>query len=313
MNVVVGPESFRPSTRPVTLALGTFDGVHRGHRAIVDAVRTSAQADEGEAVVTTFDPHPLTVVAPPAEPFLLSTLDERVELLRATGIDTLVVVRFDQRLRTLSAGGWLEHVWRHLRPRRVVVSSTHAFGHNREGGVMMLREWAGTCGIHVTVVPPVSDGGVVISSTAVRGRLREGDVGAAAQWLGRWYTVRGVVVAGAGRGRQLGVPTANLDVAPEKLLPAGGVYAAYATVEQTTYPAAVNIGVRPTFGGDGLAVEAHLIDTQVDVYDRTLELAFVERLRPERRFSNVEALRAQIATDLLTAREALSQRQPGAV
>ncbi|MGH2405451.1 MAG: bifunctional riboflavin kinase/FAD synthetase [bacterium] len=312
MKVLTGIETFRVSKQPVSLALGTFDGLHRGHRAIIDALRSSA-TEGGETVVTTFNPHPLTVIARPAEPFLLSTLDERIELLRATGIDTLVIVRFDERLRMLSAGAWLERIERHLQPRRLVVSSTHAFGHNRQGHVAMLRDWAASRGIDVNVVPPVSEGGAVISSTAVRGRLRDGDVSTAARWLGRWYTVRGVVVAGAGRGRQLGVPTANLGVAPEKLLPARGVYAAYATIDQATYPAAVNIGVRPTFGGNGLAVEAHLIDAQIDLYDRALELAFVERLRPERRFADAAALRAQVAADLVSAREALAQRQPGAV
>lgn len=313
MNVATGLESFRPSGRPVSLALGTFDGLHKGHRAVIDTLRRLAEANEGEAVVTTFDPHPLTVVAPPSEPFLLTTLEERTELLQATSIDTLIVVRFDQSLRTIAARDWLESIDQHLHPRRIVVSSTHAFGHNRGGDPALLSRWAAARGIDVTIVPAVTDDGIVVSSSAVRARLRDGDVRTAARWLGRWYTVRGVVIAGAGRGRQLGVPTANLTVSPEKLLPAHGVYAAYATVDRTTYTAAVNIGVRPTFGGDSPAVEAHLIDVDLDLYGRMLNLAFVERLRPEQRFPDATALRAQLAGDVASARRILAKKQPEAV
>ncbi|HET8679555.1 MAG TPA: riboflavin biosynthesis protein RibF [bacterium] len=313
MNIAIGLESFRPGGRPVSLALGTFDGLHKGHRAVIDALRRFSEAEDGEAVVTTFDPHPLTVVAPPTEPFLLTTLEERIELFRATGIDTLVVVRFDQRLRMLAAQTWLERIEQHLHPRRMVISSTHAFGHNREGNPAMLHVWAAPRRIDVAVVPAVTADGVVVSSTAVRERLRAGDVGAAGRWLGRWYTVQGTVIAGAGRGRTLGVPTANLGVPREKLVPAYGVYAAYATVDRLTYPAAVNIGVRPTFGGDSPTVEAHLIDVKVELYGRTLELAFVERLRPERQFPDASALRAQLTGDLASARRILAERQPEAV
>lgn len=313
MNVVAGIEAFSASTRPVSLALGTFDGLHKGHRAVIEALRRLSEANEGEAVVTTFDPHPLTVVAPPAEAFLLTTLEERIGLLKATGIDTLVVVRFDQRLRMLAAQAWLERIEQHLHPRRMVISSTHAFGHNREGDPAMLHLWAAPRGVDVAVVSAVIDDGTVVSSTAIRARLRDGDVRTAARWLGRWYTVRGTVVAGAGRGRELGVPTANLGVVPEKLVPAHGVYAAYATVDQATYPAAVNIGVRPTFGGDSPAVEAHLIDVELELYGRTLELAFVERLRPERRFPDASALRAQLTGDVASARQILAERPPEAI
>lgn len=313
MNVAIGLESFHPVGRPVSLALGTFDGLHKGHRAVIDALRGLAEGDQGEAVVTTFDPHPLTVVAPPAEPFLLTTLEERIELLEAAGVDTLLVVRFDQCLRILGAQDWLQRIEHHLHPRRLVISSTHAFGHNREGDPEMLRRWAAPRGIDLAVVPAITDQGIVVSSTTVRARLRDGDVRTAARWLERWYAVRGTVIAGAGRGRQLGVPTANLAVAPEKLVPAHGVYAAYATADRATYAAAVNIGVRPTFGGDSPAVEAHLIDVEVELYGRTLELAFVERLRPERRFPDPSALRAQLTWDIASARRILAERQPEAV
>jgi riboflavin kinase/FMN adenylyltransferase len=179
-----------------------------------------------------------------------------------------------------------------------VVSSTHAFGHNREGSPAVLEAWGTRRGIGVAVVPPVTDGGVVISSTAIRDRLRAGDVRAAAAWLGRWYSATGAVIAGEGRGKTLGFPTANLDVPAAKVIPRQGVYAAYATVDGQTYPAAVNVGVRPTFGGGGPSVEAHLIGADLSLYDRSMTLAFVEHLRLEQRFSSADALRAQISADV---------------
>jgi len=302
MNVFPGIDAYRPSGRPVCVALGTFDGLHRGHRAVVDAVKAAAARRGGAAVVTTFDPHPLVVIAPPREPFLLSTIEERIALFEATGIDALVIVRFDASVRGMSAADWLGLLQARFRPAGIVISSTHTFGRHREGTAASMQVWGASCGIEVTIVPPVTNGGVTISSTSVRDRLREGDVRAAAAWLGRWYTVRGGVVAGEGRGRQLDVPTANLSVPPEKIVPAQGVYAAYASVGGQTYRAAVNIGVRPTFGPGAFSVEAHLIDADVDVYGQIVELAFVERLRPERRFPSVDALREQIAADVAEAR-----------
>ncbi len=305
MTVVTGLEAYRAPARPVCLALGTFDGLHRGHRAVVDATTAAAARRSGEAVATTFDPHPVVVIAPPRGPFLLSTMDERIGLFESTGIDTLVVVRFDTALREMPAADWLALLYQRFRPAAVVISSTHAFGRDREGTAGSLRAWGAVRGMEVTIVPPVTNGGVIISSTLVRERLRQGDVRTAAAWLGRWYTVRGPVVAGVGRGRQLGVPTANVNVPPEKIVPGEGVYAAYASVGGRAYQAAVNVGVRPTFGPGAFTVEAHLLDVETDLYGQTVELAFVERLRPERRFPTVDALREQIALDLGEARRLL--------
>jgi riboflavin kinase/FMN adenylyltransferase len=306
MRVIRGLEAFPPGSEPVCLALGTFDGLHRGHQAVVRAVRDGAAALGGQAVVVTLDPHPLVIVSPPKEPYLLSTIDERLELLERTGIDAVVVVRFDEALRQKPAARWLEAIVESLRPRHIVASSTHAFGRDREGSPAYLQAWAAGREIQVTIVPPVRNGGVAISSSAIRERLRTGDVRTAADWLGRWYTVRGEVVAGEGRGRDLGTPTANLRIPPEKIIPQQGVYAAYATVEGETHKAAVNIGTRPTFGGgDALVVEAHLIDTAVTIRGAMLEIAFVQRLRGEVRFPNADALREQIALDVDRARRLL--------
>ncbi|MBM3469667.1 MAG: bifunctional riboflavin kinase/FAD synthetase [Armatimonadetes bacterium] len=312
MNVVRGLEDLPSDTGPAAVALGTFDGLHLGHRAVVAALRSAAARGGLRSVATTFDPHPLTVVAPPDQPFLLTTIEERTDLFAPLGIDTLLIVRFDAGLREVSAAGWLEMLSGRLRAREMVVSSNHAFGRGREGNIAMLQGWAGARGIGVTVVPAVHNGGAVISSSGIRERLRVGDVRTAAQWLGRWYTVRGEVVAGDGRGRVLGVPTANLQISPQKVVPCPGVYAAYATVTGQIHMAAVNIGVRPTFGAGPQTMEAHLLDADQDLYGQTVDVAFVSRLRDERRFPDRETLEVRMAEDLIAVRACLESTGSGA-
>jgi len=302
VNVVRGLEAFQPRARPVCVALGTFDGLHRGHRAIIDTVRAAAAARGGEAVATTFDPHPLQVIAPPGEPFLLSTLDERFVLFERAGVDGVVVIRFDAALREVEAREWLDMVAGRLRACHLVVSSNHTFGKHRQGTIGVLQAWAAARGVELTVVPAVRDGDGAVSSSAIRERLRRGDVRQAGLWLGRHYTASGPVVEGEGRGRRLGIPTANVRVPKDKLVPARGVYAAYGTVGGTTYPAAVNIGVRPTFGGAAQRVEAHLIDADLTIYGEVLTLSFVERLRDEISFDGPAALIRQVETDIGAAR-----------
>ena len=310
MKVVYGIDGFQVTSRPVCVAIGTFDGLHRGHQAVIQMARETAARSSGEAVVTTFDPHPLSIIAPPADPFLLSTLDERIALFEATGVDALVILRFDQRLREIQAPDWLELIAGRLGARHIVVSSNHTFGQHRQGTVGVLQAWAAARNIGVAVVPPVADAGQIISSSTIRERLRRGDVPQAAVSLGRWYGVTGVVIRGEGRGRRLGVPTANVEVPREKLVPARGVYAAYATLAGDSYPAAVNIGVRPTFGGQVVAVEAHLLGVDLDLYGRVLTLGFVERLRDERAFPGPEALLVQIQADIASTQRLLAVR-PG--
>lgn len=306
MKVVVGLETFAPPPGPVCVALGTFDGLHLGHRAVIDAVRAVAQRSGGQAVATTFDPHPLAIIAPPPEPFLLSTLDERIALFAATGIDALVVIPFDARLREIEAEEWLELLERHLAASHLVVSSNHTFGRNRRGTVAMLHDWARARRVEVVIVPPVRDGDEVVSSSGIRALLRRGDVRRAAAGLGRWYSLSGPVVRGEGRGRRLGIPTANIHVPRTKLVPARGVYAAYATVGGATYRSAVNIGVRPTFGGSTQTVEAHLLGAEGDLYDQVLTVALVDRLRPEMAFSGPESLVSQVSQDVQSAARLLS-------
>lgn len=311
MRVFHGLEAYRPSGRPACLALGTFDGLHKGHQAIVAEVLHAAAREGAEAVVITFDPHPLTVVAPPREPFLLTTIEERIALFEATSIDALVVARFDEHIRRMPAAEWLDMLGARVGMRRVVLSSGHTFGRDRQGTPAFLEAWASPRGIGVTTVRPVTNEDAVISSTAIRERLRAGDVRTAAVWLGRWYSAAGLVVRGEGRGRSLGVPTANLRLLPEKVVPATGVYAAYARLAGEVHMAAASIGTRPTFGGEGLTVEAHLLDLDRDLYGQRIELAFVERLRDELRFVTPSALVEQMMADLAAARVLLEAERTG--
>jgi len=306
MDVVNGLAAFPPQRVPVVLALGTFDGVHRGHQALLlDAVRR-AGASGGRAAAITFDPHPLTVIAPPPEPFLLTTLDERLRLLAGVGIDLTVVIRFDEAFRQTGAAAWMEMLERHVGMRDLVCGVNYTFGRDRGGTVELLQQWAGPRGIHVHLTPPVHVGGTLVSSTLIRRLLRSGEVREAARYLGRWYTLNGRVARGDARGRRLGFPTANLTPAENQLIPAGGIYAAIAQTERGRRQAAVSIGTRPTFGPGAVVVEAYLLDFSGDLYDQPLALHFVRRLREEIAFTSEDALIRQISDDVEETRRLLA-------
>jgi riboflavin kinase/FMN adenylyltransferase len=288
------------------VAVGNFDGVHRGHQALVAAAVARAREAGGAAVVLTFDPHPARVLRPDAAPVALSTLAQKEELVTALGIDRLVALAFDERLAALSPAAFVREVLASmLGARHVVVGESFRFGHAREGDARTLEALGGREGFDVQVVPPVLHAGRPISSSRVREAIAAGDVGEAAQLLGRPYALDGRVVRGDGRGRTLGVPTANLR-ADDQLLPARGVYAGRALVPSGEWrTAVVNVGERPTFGGTGLVVEAHLVDFAGDLYDARVRLSFHARLRGEERFQSAQALVERIQADVRAARELL--------
>src|SRR3990172_8799675 len=228
-----------------------FDGVHLGHQAVLARTREAAAAAGGRHLVLTFDPHPQRVIAPPPEPILLTTIEERLELFAARQMHGAVVVRFADALRQTPAGQWLAVLGGGGAAGArggVVVSSTYAFGRDRGGTVDLLRAGGERFGFGVTVVPPVHVAGTLVSSTLIRRLVRAGQVEEARIFLGRPYAVRGRVVEGERRGRSLGFPTANLAVHPDKILPGRGIYAAWARLEGQTAAAAVSVGTRPTFG-----------------------------------------------------------------
>jgi riboflavin kinase/FMN adenylyltransferase len=303
-----------PHPGPASVAVGNFDGVHRGHQALVAAAVSRSRATGGSAVVLTFDPHPARVLRPQAAPAALTTLAQKEELVAALGIDRLVVVPFDARLAALSAEVFAREVLQQaLGARHVVVGESFRFGRGREGDPRRLEALGASLGFAVEVVPPLVEGGLPISSSRVREALERGDVGEARKLLGRDYFVDGEVVRGDGRGRTIGVPTANL--APEEqILPTHGVYAARCRPGAGAWhAAAVNVGERPTFGGGRVRLEAHLVDFEGDLYGARLRVAFHERLRGEQRFESTDALVAQIRRDIEAARARLPPPGGGAV
>ncbi len=309
MEVIHGLEAFPKQRLPVVLALGTFDGVHRGHQAIIASALTHARARRGRCAVFTFDPHPRAVLNPKAGPFLLTTLDERLELLAGLGPDLTVIVRFDSTFRQMSAEDWARALKVRTQMAAVVCGPNYAFGRDRGGTASLLREFGRRHAFDVWVTEPVFAGGIPVSSTRIRDLLRAGQVPDAASLLGRWYTLRGPVVAGDGRGRDLGFPTANLQLPPAKLIPAAGIYAAYARSAGGVHHAAVSIGTRPTFGPGPVMVEAYLLDFAGDLYGTPLELHLAARLRDEQAFSSVTDLVRQIADDVTAVPRALEAAQ----
>ncbi len=313
MRYIAGSAAIDAALRRPVLTVGNFDGVHLGHRAIVETVVDRAKALRGQAVVYTFDPHPRKVLQPSRAPRLLTTLEQKIELLELAGVDAVIVEPFTLEFAKTSADTFIrENLYARIRPVEVYVGYDFHFGRDREGSMRMLTEMGPRLGFSVTIIPEVTVDEGDVNSTRIRELLAEARLEEAAAMLGRPYTVRGLVVEGDRRGRSLGFPTANLD--PEnEILPATGVYAGSVRLLDAgdpafdgEWPAVVNVGTRPTFHDSSrVLAEAHLIDFDGDLYGRRIELAYVHRLRPERRFDDVDALRAQIRADVLEARRRL--------
>ncbi len=296
--------------RPV-VTVGTFDGVHVGHRAVLDEVRRLAQDGDGHSVVVTFDPHPRQVIDPDHAPPLLTTLDERAWRIGAAGIDVLAVVPFDDRVRSLSP---LEFVTRYIVERlgasSVVVGHDHGFGRDRSGDSGTLRDLGSSHGFSVHSVAASHVDDLPVSSTRVRSLIASGDLVGAGALLGGGYPVVGDVVEGDRRGREIGFPTANIDVdVDRKLMPPPGVYTGWAETAEGLSAAVVNYGSRPTVGGQTLRLEAHLLDFEDDLYGTQLKLDLVHRLRDEAKFESLPQLKHQIATDVTKARSLLASRE----
>jgi riboflavin kinase / FMN adenylyltransferase len=297
------------------VTVGNFDGVHLGHQSLAAETVRQARARRGTAVALTFDPHPSRVLSPDRAPATLMTLDQREEALAALGIDRLAVLPFTFELSREPAADFARKVLRDaLGARVVVVGEGFRFGRGREGDLPGLARLGRTLGFEVVGTAPVIHEGAPISSTRIREALARGAVAAASRMLGRRFFVDGTVVRGLGRGRTIGLPTANLQVVNETL-PARGVYAAWCLERPDSgaarRPAVVNIGHRPTFGAGALSVEAHLLDFDADLYGRALRVEFEERLREERTFDGPQALLRQVRDDIGRARRMLDIVDPG--
>jgi len=288
MDITWLPDATR---RPRNLAVGEFDGVHRGHREVI----------RGADTVLTFEPHPRTVVAPDSAPKLLTDLATKAGLVASLGVDELVVIPFDGDRMAQTAQEFIDHeLVERLGAQRVSVGENFRFGNKARGDADLLRAQAA---FETRVVEMVELDGEIISSTHIRGLVAAGDVAGAARFLGAPFQMRGTVAHGDKRGRTLGFPTANLVPDPKLAVPDHGIYACRAHVDGQTFIAATNVGIRPTFKtGRGLLVEAFLLDFEGDIYDRELRLDFLARLRGERRFDSVEALVEQMGQDVVETR-----------
>ena len=289
------------------LALGNFDGVHRGHAKIIELVRRRADERGVTAVALTFDPHPSRVVRPDKAPPLLMTGVQKLAALGDAGMDGIAVVRFTEALSRWEPEAFVRTVlmeW--LRVAEVWVGANFLFGHDRAGNFSVLRSLGARYGFQAEKIDPVRYREFVVSSTRVRRLIAEGRVDEAGALLGHHYMLEGTVVRGDGRGRQLGFPTANLSTENE-LFPPNGVYATAVLMDGEIHASVTNVGVRPTFGASGPVVESHIFDVDRDLYGCSIRVAFVQRLRDELAFSNGDALRVQIARDCDQARALFRQ------
>jgi riboflavin kinase/FMN adenylyltransferase len=304
MDVARFPDDPRPARwhKPV-LALGNFDGLHRGHTKIIERVCRVTAERSATSLVLTFDPHPPRIVRPDKAPPLLMTLDQKLEGLEKAGIQGVAIVSFTLEMSRWEPETFVKAVlvdW--LRVGEVWVGADFLFGRDRTGNFSLLRALGGHYGFRVEKIDPVRYKDFVVSSTRVRRLVSEGRVDEAGALLGRHMFIDGTVVRGAGRGRELGIPTANLETDNE-LLPPHGVYATAVTIEGVVYPGVTNIGVRPTFSdATRTTIEVHVLEFDRDLYGKRVRLGFVQRLRDERQFPDVDALKAQIEADVRRAR-----------
>jgi riboflavin kinase / FMN adenylyltransferase len=296
------PSAFRGGA----VAIGNFDGVHRGHARIAERVVAAARRIGGAAVVFTFEPHPARLLRPDQPPAPLCWNERKAELLGELGVDAVLAYPTTVEFLQLEAREFFDQIVRdRLNARGLVEGRNFFFGHNRSGTVETLREFCAEAGIPMEVVDPVMVDGQPVSSSRVRAAISAGRVDAARAMLTRAYRIRGLVVHGRGRGRQIGYPTANLEQV-DTLLPGQGIYAGLAWVGQSAHAAAISIGPNPTFNEGALKVEAYLIDYQDDLYGQTLEVDFLALLRDIKRFASAEELVAQMARDVDAARQTAS-------
>lgn len=310
MRTTVGIDALAGSERGAVLTIGTFDGVHLGHRALIARTLAEARELDADATVVTWDRHPLMTLRPEAAPRLLTTPERKLELLEDTGIDAVAILPFTEELSHLSPQDFVEQVIvEGLRARAVFVGEGWRFGHKRAGDVDLLTQLGREHGFRAEPVDLADGDGDAVSSTRIREAIAAGHLNVAHRLLGRPFDIDGVVVGGDKRGAGLGFPTANIDTDPHMAYPARGVYAGRARAGESWFAAAINVGVNPTFGGDPevtpVRVEAFLLDFEGDLYGETLRVEFHQRLRDEMRFASADALIAQMHQDVEATRDLL--------
>lgn len=288
------------------LTIGTFDGVHRGHQYLIGQLLQKARRTDRLAGLITFHPHPSAVLSPGNPTRYLTTPGDKVALLERLGLDIVAILPFNREMAQTSARHFIETVSRQLRMAELWVGKDFALGYGREGTPDVLRVLGQEIGFSVETITPVVWKGEIISSTRIRSLLFRGQVREAAELLGRYPSLAGEVVRGAQRGRCLGFPTANLEVRAERAIPANGIYAVYAVLGEERYRGVANVGVRPSFDNGERTVETYILDFEADIYGCDLVVEFVQRLRPEKRFTDIKKLIAQIERDIVEARRILA-------
>ncbi len=311
MRVVRGFDGLALGLRRSAVTVGNFDGVHRGHQAVMADAVAAARARGATSVVCTFDPHTMQVLRPEHAPPMLQTVEQRLDAIARVGVDLAVVIPFSREIAATGRRGFVERfLCGELDVGSLHVSKGFQFGRDRSGGTSYLEERGSALGFDVFRVPPCFVDDVAVSSTRIRDAVRDGDVVLAARLIGRPYAIVGRVVEGAGRGQALGRPTANVAPDNEWML-RGGVYSARVRVHEQVHDAVVNIGVRPTFEDAGpLAVEAHLLEYRGDLYGASVEVQFIGRIRDEQRFSDGDALQQRIVADVEAAVHQLAGESP---
>lgn len=299
---------------PSVVTIGVFDGVHRGHRYLLRRLVDEARASKRIPVVVTFYPHPDVVLRGLSGRYYLSDPETRAKMIGALGVEYVVTLRFDEALRHMRAANFTDSLVKNLNVSSLWVGADFAMGYQREGNIDFLKARGAEQGFEVNVIDLLmADAGEdgAISSTAIRGALERGEVEKARDWLGYTYAVSGEVVHGEQRGRKIGFPTANINVWENQVIPGNGVYAGWAQLGSERFMAVTNVGVRPTFAGQGVTVEAHLLDFNRDIYGEKLSFSFESRLRPEMKFAGIEALIAQIRADAEAGRALLTTQAKG--
>lgn len=289
---------------PLFLAIGVFDGVHRGHQAVISTSAEHARGANGTPVVVTFDPHPEKVLRPDRAPHLLTATQHKIALIRELGVGNLLIIHFDKEFAGTEPEHFVDALVNHSKPlREICVGHEWSFGKNRRGNLDLLKKLGGKFNFDVVGIPPVKIKEAVVSSTAIRQAIEKGDFARATEMLGREYTILGTVIHGDSLGKKIGFPTANLSAHNEQF-PPNGVYAAVARLTDGMHRGVINLGVRPTIsdGKSERVLEIHLFDFDRDIYGRDVEVRFLKFLRPEKKFANLDALVQQIRRDVEQAR-----------
>jgi len=280
------------------VTIGVFDGVHAGHRYLLDRLRRQATNDGLLSGMVTFDPHPQSVLHPDKPVPYLSNLEDRIKAFRGLGIDIIAVLTFSSEVAQLTAQQFVSLVKKQLMMRRLMVGPDFALGRDRHGNAQLLRALGREIKFSVEIIPPYTIDGEVVSSTLVRQALAQGDMEKVTRLMGHYFRLGGKTITSDRRGRVLGFPTANLDIEPQQALPPNGVYATLTYINGKGLPSATNIGVRPTFGGRKKLLETHLLNYDGDLHGREMKVEFVKKLRHELRFASADELKAQIARDV---------------